>query len=388
MVAAQNIDPPSNLTTVYVTMTFNNLGKLDGPEQQFFADFYFNYFWCDPRLKTKIQKKQNFDTKTDWYPVLEWVNARPSVTQVTKDPYGVTGTFPFNMKDDDPNKNCTTWGLAATRYIGSFLAKLALESFPFDTQIVPFYLESSQYDNNTLMFSYVVDEADFLDNAIPPTLEVLEWDLQRDEIDAYFENNYYKGLGSFYHRFTVNLPMKRQPAFFLIKMVAISCLIVIMSIALHVFQPEVPQRMVICLSTFMALISVVFVSARDIPRLSTLTRLDKFMTFCFFLTFAMNISYSLLFLEYKHNLWAFFFGPWSKRMLDTVHKGLRLNIITDAVKGLVSSGDEKTPKEEKPTTWGEWWSSIPIIRRRDFFMAVAYSITFLIGTVVIMKTDT
>ena len=86
-----------------------------------------------------------------------------------------------------------------------------------------------------------------------------------------------------FHRFAFTTSWKRQPQYYLSKIVAGTMLLVWMCIWNFSLQIDEPDRMMGTLQVFTGLISFLFVASGDTPKLPYQTRLDVFMLFLFVL---------------------------------------------------------------------------------------------------------
>ncbi len=154
---------------VWVQITFINIKKVNGVEEEFTADFYFMATWPDASACAPGTTPDDtpFDASNAWLPALDFININGPATAYVTNPYTLT-VFPkarFEAARTNPAKmrnitqaawgNC--WVNFDQRYTGGFSTSLNLEEFPYDKQYVLITLESQSYDTKKLQVcSYLI----------------------------------------------------------------------------------------------------------------------------------------------------------------------------------------------------------------------------------------
>ena len=101
----------------------------------------------------------------------------------------------------------------------SFARCAPQKEFPYDAQAAQFFLESSVWDVRAVEF--LAATSDLATTMLPDGFSVIEWDLKGTLIQqGVFV---YDGLGgSAFSRFTIKLNLKRQPEYYLTKIVTVA----------------------------------------------------------------------------------------------------------------------------------------------------------------------
>jgi hypothetical protein len=210
----------TGITNVYVLVSFNFIGRLDASTQQFLADAYYSFSWCDERLSSKLASGGAFNVLTDWQPQLEFTNALATSAQIAPNPFSISATYGLGtLESNDPNIACKAWGIGSARYYSFMVAELQLASFPFDSQVAELRMESSLYTADQVQFvpggGNGATFNSIASTMLPAGFAVIEWTVNGQALVAY--DYTYPALYQTYNRLTARLYLTRQPQYYLTK---------------------------------------------------------------------------------------------------------------------------------------------------------------------------
>jgi hypothetical protein len=287
--------------TVYVQMQIIEISKIDGVEQAFHADFFMLTSWIVDLTGTTYTGKEDLTTedmpKTFWQPQLEFINARAEVTRLVEEPFGFNGVVPpFPIEDIRPGFVLPPnwrWVTEDQRYQCDFTTPLGMHDFPFDTQYMQLLVES-YWASDQVIIRWAIPSA--IDTLVPTGMEIVGWTFIRSRQFPspdppageqrgilYLYNNRY------YDRLTIRTLLKRQPDYYLTKIVAGVMLLVYMCVYVFALGIDEADRMMGTLSIFAGLVTFLFVASGDTPKVPYQTRLDLFMLWSFF-----NVAFMLV----------------------------------------------------------------------------------------------
>jgi hypothetical protein len=299
------------ITYVYVQILFNSVGKIDGPEESFNTDFYFSMYWWDPQAAAAAADP-SFDPNT-YDPTVPGSVFDPTVNfeNVLGDPtlfyerdqeyfyvdntpydnvsYPIMDMLTFWGDDVDNCPHCSEIGWLGfqQRYQANYFAKLDLHEFPYDIQSATLRLDSLQWDATQVQFLPLTPKSSFIEtmtsNSSYGEFQVIGWDFKGGDIQ--FGQRYFPVYETSYSTFIVSINLKRDPTYYLYKLVGGSILLVYMSLVFFVLVAEDANRMMGTLTVFLALISFVFVAGGDLPKIPYQTRIDNFFSWSFFIVF-------------------------------------------------------------------------------------------------------
>lgn len=170
------------------------------------------------------------------------------------------------------------WIQTDQRFQGSFSTELNMNAFPFDIQHVQMEAQLT-WPNHTAVIVYPEATADKIGRITKGMADNLGWDFLGSGLTLGTQNYDYNA--QIYSRMSYVSTWKRQPQYYLAKIVAGTMLLVWMCIWNFSLQIDVSDRMMGTLQVFTGLISFLFVAGGDTPKLPYQTRLDVFMLFSF-----------------------------------------------------------------------------------------------------------
>jgi len=260
-------DPEGVPTKVYVGLYLIDIISIDDVHQSFRADFYAIARWNDPRLAianpSEAQMLRNFDIEEIWHPRAYVVNQRNLSRQL--DDY-------FRV---DSSGNV----MYVQRFIGELSSIFDLKDFPFDKQKLAIQLVSFGYSPEEIEF--VIDQQRI---GRRDHLSLVGWSPGADE--AVVTTEYLRVQDRNLARVDFIIEVERQEVFYIVKALIPLFLIIFMAWAVFFIDPSVigPQIGIPTSSVF-ALILFNHRISTLLPRVSYLTRLDRFILFSIILVF-------------------------------------------------------------------------------------------------------
>ena len=260
-------DPEGVPTKVYIGLYLIDLISIDDVNQTFTADFYAMARWNDPRLAienpSEAQMVRNFDIEEIWHPMIYVINQR-NLSRQLEDFFRV-----------DPVGNV----VYMQRLIGELSSPLFLKNFPFDKQRLSVQIVSFRYGPEEVEFvldPWRVGQRDHL--------SLVGWSTGTGHAEVTTE--YLRVQDRDLARVDFIIEVERQEIFYIVKALIPLFLIIFMAWAVFFIDPSVigPQIGIPTSSVFALLLFNHRISGL-LPRVSYLTRLDRFILLSIFLVF-------------------------------------------------------------------------------------------------------
>lgn len=260
-------DPEGAPTKIYIGLYLLDLISIDDVQQSFKADFFALMRWNDPRLAianpSETQTLRHFDLEEIWHPMTYIINQRRLSRQLD-DIFRV-----------DPAGNVQY----AQRFFGELSSLLNFKDFPFDRQTLALQVVS---------FRYSPDEVEFVIDAQRTgqreQLSLVGWSIGKGQTELTTE--YLQVQDRQLARVDFTLDVKREKPFYVIKALIPLFLIIFMAWSVFFIDPStigpqigIPTSAVFALFLFNHRISTL------LPRVSYLTRIDKFILCSIILVF-------------------------------------------------------------------------------------------------------
>jgi len=247
-------DPPGVPTDVSVGLWLNDLRGINDARQSYDADLVMLMSWTDPRLDTETLEDCRVPLSSVWSPRPTFRNERGAGRSFAE----VVTIGPGGAVD------------YVQRYNGEFTSPLDLEDFPFDTQV----LEASVVMRGTapeeLRFS--VDD----DTGRAERLSIADWKPGDTTVD--YSPLVVGQAGREVAQVNFKISAARNRAYYIQKIFLPLFLIVMMSWAVFWIDPGImPAQIGISTSAVLTLIAFLFSLGQLLPRLSYLTRADRFV---------------------------------------------------------------------------------------------------------------
>jgi hypothetical protein len=260
-------DPEGVPTKVYIGLYLLDLISIDDVNQSFTADIFAMVRWNDPRLAIKDPSEspilRNFDLEEIWHPMTYIINQR-RISRQLDDIFRV-----------DPAGNVQY----IQRFLGDFSSPLDFKDFPFDKQRLALQVVSFRYGPEEVEF--VLDQKR---TGRRGQLSLVGWFIGQGQSEVTTE--YLQVQDRHLARVDFVLDVKRQRPFYIIKALIPLILIIFMAWSVFFIDPSVigPQIGIPTSSVF-ALILFNHRMSSLLPRVSYLTRIDRFILFSIILVF-------------------------------------------------------------------------------------------------------
>ena len=270
---AQHIRPGTKGTKIVVKVGFFviDIKEIDDVEQTYTADIIFNITWNDPRLSEdalgKSIKNCVFNVADIWSPAIVDIN-RNEGENLFDEVARVDAQGNVNMKQ---------------RYVGELTSDLDFSDFPFDTQEIYFVMVAHGPDAADIVFEVDNDYTGSRDH-----FSIEGWDVNL--IGGVSTSEQIKTWGSLptrsFARIDFTLLAERDRPYYLWKVIAPLCLIVLMAWAVFWIDPKhLGPQVGLSTATVFTLIAYRFSIGFNLPKVSYFTRLDAFVFFSTLLVF-------------------------------------------------------------------------------------------------------
>ena len=257
---------------VYVDAEILSLKSIDGATESFTADFFFTAYYQDATVTVPADPTQPLASGATYEAIaLEFVNSQ-SVTQQYNYIYA-SNTKPRQISHFNgsvPDVPGLPWIREETRFQGTFTVSLGLQDFPFDHQEIVLELET--IDHPIERAEFVLDpESDLIDLLAPP----VGWSLEGSR--KTLTTAYYHIFNETYSRADFHILLKRDPEYYMDKVVTGVALLVVMTWCLFALPVEDSNRQTTAATTFLAIIAYQFVIQDDVPKVAYTTRLGTWL---------------------------------------------------------------------------------------------------------------
>jgi hypothetical protein len=260
-------DPEGVPTKVNVGIVYLDVTKIDDVNQTFTADFYFIYRWSDPRLDISGEANapdiRMFEPDEIWTPQLVILNQR-------------------NLKDyyDDVFRVDASGNVQyIQRFYGELSSPLDLKDFCFDQQMLPVQVASVRYTPDELR----LDSNEQLTGQ-RGTFSIAGWTVKLETPQV--KGEYLAFQGRDLARIDFPLFCQRHTGYFFIKLLIPLSLIVFMAWAVFWIDPSaLGPQIGLPTSAVFTFIVFNFRIGQVLPRISYLTRIDRFVLGATFLVF-------------------------------------------------------------------------------------------------------
>ncbi|MCK5392529.1 MAG: hypothetical protein KAJ31_08875 [Deltaproteobacteria bacterium] len=270
---AQHIRPGTEGTEIPVKIGFFviDIKEIDDLEQTYTADFWFNTTWNDPRLSEKVLGKslENCIYKINeiWAPQVIVINRNGGEELLDI----------IARVDSDGNVNFKQ------RYVGELTSDLDFADFPFDNQVLHFIMAAVGVDGRDIAF-----EVDNTTTGQRSSFSAEGWTIKL--ADAKNTNELLKTWGDEpilnLKRIDFTLVAERAKLYYLWKVIAPLCLIVLMAWAVFWIDPKhLGPQVGLSTATVFTLIAYRFSVGFSLPKVPYFTRLDAFVLFSTLLVF-------------------------------------------------------------------------------------------------------
>lgn len=246
-------------TEVQLLIYLVDVDELDSADQSFAASVYFDARWKNPLLRHKGPGPINRGLSEVWNPRLTIIGQQaawksyPDAVEIEPD-----GTVIHRQK---------VWG--------RFSQPLKLRDFPFDQQELSIHMVAAGLSEEQVKMVSLVNDVGRSSRIAEafslPDFDVISWEAVPR---PYFPVKDELGVAGYEMR----LQVRRQPTYYVLKVIIPLCLIVIMSWLPRWIAPEQSGTNIgISTSAFLTLVAYLFAITVLLPRVSYVTRMDRFI---------------------------------------------------------------------------------------------------------------
>lgn len=275
----KDLDDPEAPRSVYVLPSVNKIGSIDEVAGRFRFDFYLYNAWRDDRM----EESDSFPTDdTIWWPRVEIMNKNSGVdsgwicSRFVGAPQWLARS---GLIDQDAIDN-GMWSLCQIRYQVFLDANLVLMDFPFDKQDAVISLESFLHQTTAMV---LVRVPGMVKGLLPPN-DVSGWMIY--DTFATVVDHTYSMFGETYHTMHMGLRLKRNPDYYLSRIVWGVVFLVAMGFLVFFVPGEEPDRLGFAQSSFLGIVSWQFIIVSITPVTGYNTKLDNYIILAEVLVFA------------------------------------------------------------------------------------------------------
>ena len=255
-------------TEVQILIYIIDVDEVNSADQSFAASVYFAASWNNPFLRHQGPGPLHRNLTDVWNPRLTIVSQQmqwksyPESVEIQPD-----GTAVYRQK---------VWG--------RFSQPLKLQDFPFDEQELSIQLVAAGLSEKDIKMVPMVLEAG-RKSGIAKTFSLPDFDVESWSSDP---QPYYVAEGEVgVAGYELKIKVARQPTYYILKVIIPLCLIVIMSWLPRWIDPEQTGTNIgISTSAFLTLVAYLFAITVLLPRVSYVTRMDRFILLSTLMVFA------------------------------------------------------------------------------------------------------
>ncbi len=283
-------------TEVKVGIYVIDVDEVNSADQSFAASVYFEAQWQNPLLSHEGPGPKLRSLTDVWNPRLTIIGQQmmwrsyPDYVEIQPD-----GTVVYRQK---------IWG--------RFSQPLNLRDFPYDHQELTLHIVAAGLlEEDVKMVSLVTESG--TPSGIARTFSLPDFNVLSSEAapQPYFPREGHPGVAGFEMR----IEIARQPIYFILKVIIPLCLIVVMSWLPRWIKPEETGTNIgISTSAFLTLVAYLFAITVLLPRVSYVTRMDKFILLSTLIVFAglIQSTWNTVMIEKADKNRAERIGRWSR----------------------------------------------------------------------------
>ncbi len=250
---------PGEATEVQALIYVIDIDEINSADQSFAASVYYEARWNSPLLQHAGPGPLHVDLADLWNPRLTIIGQQnswksyPETAEILPD-----GTVIYRQK---------VWG--------HFSQPLNLHDFPFDRQELSIQLVAPGFSEKQVSMTPWVGELGRTSNLAPhfslPDFDILSFEAKSA---PYYPDQGPIGVAGY----EMKIQVARQPEYYILKVILPLCLIVIMSWLPRWLHPEQSGTNIgISTSAFLTLVAYLFAITVLLPRISYITRIDRFI---------------------------------------------------------------------------------------------------------------
>ncbi|WP_417387238.1 hypothetical protein [Gimesia sp.] len=250
---------PGEATEVQIMIYVIDIDEINSADQSFASSVYYEARWNNPLLLHQGPGPLHVDLTKIWNPRLTIVGQQnawksyPETAEILPD-----GTVIYRQK---------VWG--------HFSQPLNLRDFPFDRQELSLQLVSPGMTENQVVMVPLVDQLGRT-SKLARRFSLPDFDILSFQAKAapYYPDQRPIGVAGF----EMKIQVARQPDYYILKVILPLCMIVIMSWLPRWLNPEQSGTNIgISTSAFLTLVAYLFAITVLLPRISYITRIDRFI---------------------------------------------------------------------------------------------------------------
>ena len=269
----------SQPTQVQLNYFVNEISDIDANSQCFTIDFYLDVMWTDARMKDLEPDDTGLvDWAKVWSPALEVANAR-----------SCEKLFENYLVEDGGQGRIKI----QSRIRAVCGAEMDLRQFPFDAQTLAVVIESAEHEADEVELIPYEHAGSSLSEHVKGMHDRSEWKV--DFTSATSKRQTLEFDGSVYSRFLLEVVVIRQVGYYAKKVYLIIMIITAMNWSVYFIDPmsDVADRVGISSTLALTAVAFQFVVSDSLPKVPYLTRMDKYMNYCF-VNIAIAVPLSLI----------------------------------------------------------------------------------------------
>lgn len=266
-------------TDVNIGIYVIDISRVDDANQRFSTDFILRLTWKDPRLAIESDEDTSLTRFLSldeiWHPAIGIIQ-QENLTRHYRDNVEISPSGDVKYSQ---------------RYSGNVHFVMDLKDFPFDDHIIT--LSASSYPHDIHEVQLIPDPEI---TGIDPALTLTGWKILSSRYNS--DTSYMAPQNKYRSRFNLEIEVKREPGFFLMRIVFPLSIIVFMSWMVFWINPiHLEAQIGVSATALLSLFAFHFSMGELLPRISYLTRMDIFVTgstLLIFLAIVETVRTSLL----------------------------------------------------------------------------------------------
>ncbi|KAL4216646.1 hypothetical protein ACF0H5_024369 [Mactra antiquata] len=248
-------------TTVYVSVVFLKVGEIETIKEYFEADIYIQAKWREPALDNN--KEEITDFEQYWNPELSIQNIFSDPTEQLWHDVRYSGkgeAFVYEMR----------------RVKGKFNETMELNDFPFDVQCISLVLSTDLTEDSV---EFVEDTQELSSIYVDCFSDSQEWELHNFvELESFSISSQFTHARKNFPGILATCCVSRRAGFFSWNILVVVNLLSIFAFSTFAVKPELtPNRLQLSFILMLSAISFRFVANQNIPKVSYLTLLDRYL---------------------------------------------------------------------------------------------------------------
>ena len=285
-------------TEVQIGIHVIDVDEVNSADQSFAASVYFEARWRNPFLRHEGPGPKLRSLTDVWNPRLTIIGQQmmwrsyPDSVEIRPD-----GTIVYRQK---------IWG--------RFSQPLQLRDFPFDHQELSIHIVAAGLLEDDIKIVPLITESGAA-SGIAENFSLPDFDVVSCEAlpQPYFPREGHPGVAGF----EMKIKIDRQPTYFILKVIIPLCLIVVMSWLPRWIEPkETGTNIGISTSAFLTLVAYMFAITVLLPRVSYVTRMDRFILLSTLIVFGglLQSAWNTVMIGKQKEKLAEWIGRWSQVM--------------------------------------------------------------------------